>query len=226
VDLDNVRVPQPRQGLALVAEPGLLLRLRLLQHLQRDQTVQLDVPGLVNDPHPAAAQLGEDVVARHPRGRALGVPAVAAVDDRVRPSTVAHGRGQFKLQAQSGGVFGKPLRVLLQPGALAPALAQHKLRVDQFQGCLIFPAQILEPLKLRLREDALAGRPALLLIDAQDVHEFRRRYLAAGSQKVADVGWEPSPPPLGQPLGRGFGVYSVEIAHDETPAPLGLATLR
>jgi hypothetical protein len=129
---------------------------------------------------------------------------------------------QFELQPQPGGVFGKPLRVLLQPGALAAALAEHKLGVDQFQGGLFLPAQVLEPLKVRLRKDALAGRPALLLIDAQDIHEFRRRYPAAGSQKVADVGREPPPPPFGQPLGRGFGVRSVEIAHDEAPLPWAL----
>ena len=66
VDLDDVRVVQPGDGLGLGQEadgrlgPGVVAG---QDHLQGDEAVEPDLAGLVDDAHAAAAQLAEDLVA-------------------------------------------------------------------------------------------------------------------------------------------------------------------
>ena len=66
VDLDDVGVPEPGDGLGLDAEPGEVVGPRLLpaaDHLQGDQAVQAGLAGLVDDPHAPFAELLQDLVA-------------------------------------------------------------------------------------------------------------------------------------------------------------------
>jgi hypothetical protein len=77
VDLDDVRVPQLGDHLTLGQQPGPDLGLGAgvragEDHLERDGRVQLGLPGLVHDPHAAAAEFAEDLVARDPRRGRLG----------------------------------------------------------------------------------------------------------------------------------------------------------
>ena len=66
VDLDDVGVLQAGDGLGLGPEaagglgPGVLAG---QDHLEGDEAVEPDLPGLVDDAHAAAAQLAEDLVA-------------------------------------------------------------------------------------------------------------------------------------------------------------------
>src|SRR5262249_14654884 len=65
VDDHDVLMVEPGAGLSLPVEPGLQLvgHLRLARdHLERAQPVQDRVVGLVDDPHPAAADALEDAV--------------------------------------------------------------------------------------------------------------------------------------------------------------------
>ena len=67
VDLDDPRVLDPGDGAGLDVEPGDLVVRGVgpgQDHLQGDQAIEPDVPGLVDDAHAAAADLGEDLVAR------------------------------------------------------------------------------------------------------------------------------------------------------------------
>jgi hypothetical protein len=70
-DLDDVRVLEPGDGPGLGEEPGDGRRGRGVRagedHLERDHPVQPGLPGLVHDPHPAAAQLPEHLVPGHVR---------------------------------------------------------------------------------------------------------------------------------------------------------------
>jgi len=65
MDLDDVRVLQARDGFRLRPES---LHLTLTgkapaqDHLERDDPVQADLPGLVNDPHPAAGDFRQEFV--------------------------------------------------------------------------------------------------------------------------------------------------------------------
>ena len=64
IDLDDVGVAKAGDGLGLDHEPlvsGGAGVLAVTDHLQCDNAVQGTVPGLVNDTHPAAAQLGEQL---------------------------------------------------------------------------------------------------------------------------------------------------------------------
>ena len=64
VDLDDVGMAEPGDGLGLDQEPLAMLGVGVLavaDHLQRDDPVQRAVPGLVDDAHAAAAQLGQDL---------------------------------------------------------------------------------------------------------------------------------------------------------------------
>ncbi len=65
VDLHDVGVPHPRRRFRLDAEAGPLLRAgqgSVADQLQRDQPLQTHLPGLVDDPHAAPAELTEDFV--------------------------------------------------------------------------------------------------------------------------------------------------------------------
>ena len=70
VDLDDPRVLDLGDGAGLDVEPGdLVVRgVRPGQdHLQGDQAIEPDVPGLVDDAHAAPADFRDDLVARHDR---------------------------------------------------------------------------------------------------------------------------------------------------------------
>ena len=71
VDLHDVRVLQAGDGLGLGPEAGQLLGAGVVagqDHLQGDDAVERELPGLVDDAHAAAAQLAQDFVAGHKDG--------------------------------------------------------------------------------------------------------------------------------------------------------------
>ncbi len=66
-DLDQVRVLDPAQGVDLAVEPGLGLRVAgLEQALQRHLPAERRLPGAVDDPHAAAAQLAQELELAQP----------------------------------------------------------------------------------------------------------------------------------------------------------------
>ncbi len=68
VDLHDVGMLEPGDGLALPAEPRALGRPRVgsrQDHLQGDNPGQPDLPCLVNNTHPAAAEDAQDLITRH-----------------------------------------------------------------------------------------------------------------------------------------------------------------
>ena len=72
VNLDDSRVLNLGDRTGLDVEPRDLVTRGMRpgqDHLERDQPIQSNVPGLVDDAHPAAADLGDDHVSRHGRLR-------------------------------------------------------------------------------------------------------------------------------------------------------------
>ncbi len=75
VDRDDVRMVQVRGRLGLDAEPGYLLRVDgggEREDLQRDATAQRVLFGLVDDAHPAAAELADHAEIAEPGGVGCG----------------------------------------------------------------------------------------------------------------------------------------------------------
>ncbi len=110
VDLDDTRVLDPGDGARLDVEPGDLVVRGVgpgQDHLEGDEAIEPDVPGLVNDAHAAAADLGEDLVARD------GDP------DRPRPPDCGPGRPATDLG--HGVVVGRVVRRICD-GGLHPDL--------------------------------------------------------------------------------------------------------
>ncbi len=94
VNLDDTRVLDLGDGAGLDVEPSDLVARGVRpgqDHLQRDQAIQPDVPGLVNDAHAASADLRDDLVARH------GQPG--------RPRRPARGRSPADRRVGRGGGF-------------------------------------------------------------------------------------------------------------------------
>ena len=70
VDLDDPRVLDLGDGAGLDVESSDLVGRGVRtgkDHLERDQAIQPDVPGFVDDAHAASADLRDDLVARHGR---------------------------------------------------------------------------------------------------------------------------------------------------------------
>ena len=128
VDLDDVRVLQPGDGLGLAAEPLPTLGRQVRpgqDHLEGDGPVQFAVAGAVDHPHAAAADLLQNVVAVHawllaaPRPRLLG----EAVEKSLGFGGRLAGRGVRPGGQQEGAcrprtVGGQAVQRLLAGGAL------------------------------------------------------------------------------------------------------------
>jgi hypothetical protein len=72
--LDSVRMLQPCHGLGLGPEALASIAVGKVvaqQHLERHHAVKLGVPGTVDDPHAAPANLAEDLVVAHPQRTGL-----------------------------------------------------------------------------------------------------------------------------------------------------------
>jgi hypothetical protein len=108
VDLHDVGVLEPGDGLGLRQEAGAELGAVVLagqDDLQGAEAVEPDLAGQIDDAHPAAAQLGQDlaardireVVRRRTRGatRARPVPSGPQLDGpRIRPANELEPRGE------------------------------------------------------------------------------------------------------------------------------------
>ena len=81
VDLDNSRVLDLGDGACLDVESCDLVGRGVgtgKDHLERDQAIQPDMPGFVDDTHAAAADLGDDHVARHGRRGAASTAGLSS----------------------------------------------------------------------------------------------------------------------------------------------------
>ena len=126
VDLDDVGVLEAGDGLGLLVEPrqGDGAGVGAGQdHLERDQTIQVDLAGLVNDPHAAPAQLLEDLEAGDdwPPGRSPG-------SRRGRVRRFERAGRRRGIDRAGGGVAGQTLahpRLRGQPAAERLGLARR-----------------------------------------------------------------------------------------------------
>ena len=69
IDLQDVRMPEPGDRLGLDAEACQVIHPHLApadDHLEGDESIQAQLPGLVNDAHAPLAELPHDLVAGNP----------------------------------------------------------------------------------------------------------------------------------------------------------------
>jgi len=175
MDLHDVRVLQPGSDRGFLEEPCPLLvpHVRRSNHLQGDDPVQLDLPGLVDHPHAAAADFFKQLIrANPPRSIAAGV--------RESPQGIAErrtetGRGVACRPRRRRFVELVPTQCLVdlqQPSEAIPPpwepatylflvrlqpqfFQRGELGVDHFQGELVVRS------KLRMVREDLFGHPAL-----------------------------------------------------------------
>ena len=136
VDLDDVRVLQPRDRRRLDTEPPQRLGLGEAptdNHLQGDLAVEARLPGAVDNTHPSPTQLRLDLVTRHDRPRLRRRPISAPVSRaRHRRHEVAecgrlveiHRPVELVLKTQPVGELGKPCGVFPQGRGLSQVAAQ------------------------------------------------------------------------------------------------------
>ena len=162
VDVDDVRVVEVgrRAGLALEPLDGLLRPLFLVEeHLDRDLALELRVLRAVDDAHPAAAQLGDDVVAAEdPPLRGRGVVREGRGGLRGRGAADRHHR-RARLPAR---VLDDRAELLLGE----ELLLEEDVGQRSALGALVDRAETLVQLlgREQLRGDRLLGEH--LLIDA------------------------------------------------------------
>ena len=135
------------------------------------------LPGLVDDAHAAPAQLAHQLITVHDRPR------------RFR-------RGGFEPPAQRVRQTGEAQEVLFRRRRLAALAPQQELAVHQLErlGVVLLEMEIV--VEIGFRRDALAGQPALALIDAQYGGALGRRRLRQAGEELAHVGPSAAPPLL------------------------------
>ena len=124
VNLHDVRVLQPGDRLTLGAEAGQFLGPGVLpgqDHLERDQTFERNLPGLVDDSHAAAGDLLQqlviaDVTDGSQRAGAVAVPHAQGV--------LAGQGGNLPLARKEGAQLGRQVRVALEPDFLLRTLTR------------------------------------------------------------------------------------------------------
>ncbi len=211
IDLNDVRVLQACDGLGLDAKTGAAPRVGLRareHHLQGDDAVQVDLTGLVNDSHAAAAQRGEDLVARDlddrrrggGRARSRRRKGVLTGHFGQRcPIGLAAGRGRRRGTRKRRGLgFGgvqsrRRGRVLPKRGvtdeiivrgrrksglAAMPQLRDRQLLQDRGASRLGHGQPVVEGARV-------ASAQRLLETDAQCVYLFRRRDRRWGVQAIS-----------------------------------------
>ena len=183
VDLDDVGVLEPRDGLGLGAEAGRLGRPGVAarqDHLERDLAIEADVPRPVDHAHPAAAELLQDLVAGQDRAR-TGRDRVALPgrppDGRTRVGQVEQApRLQRPMHLEEGGEplgeGGEPPRVVFPVRRLTQLLAQEDLAVDELERPLGVAEQPGISLEEVLDRDPVARHPAPALLDPQLVDQL------------------------------------------------------
>ena len=120
------------------------------------------------------------------------------------PGLPCHGAVQSDLLLKHVGVLRETAAELLRVRPLAAALAQQKLAVDQIDRGLRVGPQSGVAAQVILGGDALAGLPALPLIDAQHHRQQAGGQRADRDQKGIHIGPLALVPQQPQPLGRIF----------------------
>jgi hypothetical protein len=86
-----------------------------------------------------------------------------------------HGLVECRLGSEEVSVFGEALPVLGDGRPLPAALAEEEFLVNQVEGGFGIEANLRVSLQVGFRGNALAGPPALALIDAQQRRHLWRR---------------------------------------------------
>ena len=148
VNLNDVRVLKPSDGLAFRARKRLDLGDSGVpsrqDHLERDEPVQADLSCAVDDTHPSAPELVENLVAgycgnRTGRGGAragLGGTRHFTLVGRLEQAAGFERPVDFEQQDQPVGKIREPPRVFVDRGEFTALFAEQHLTVDQFQGML------------------------------------------------------------------------------------------
>jgi hypothetical protein len=172
IDLHDVGVMQPGNGRSFSAEAVALARPSLgtgADHFEGHDSVQLDLPGLVDDAHAAVTDLLQNLVpsrCRRPRARSRGAVAGSAgglggallIDIRQGLSQI-HWRHR------------KPRRILGMVGAIAPLLPDAILLADQPERQRVGGSQLRKPRDIFFQARAGIGRlrpgqaPAIFQVD-------------------------------------------------------------
>ena len=138
IDRDDVRVTEPRDGLGLGAEPIAVLGIgvtALEHHLDRHETAELRVAGLVDDAHAAASQDREhlviaDTIRRRDFGLDRRIPVIGELEGR-------RDRGvHAELDHDRPGQIGEPTDELVGIGVLAALPPEDVFLVDEIQDRL------------------------------------------------------------------------------------------
>ncbi len=119
VDIDDVRVVELRQRARLAGKARDEIRRERIdwrQDFQRDESIELNLPRLVNDAHPAAPEQFEDLelrqLLRHLRGIADVDDVTGQPDTRSARRRTGRGHQQALWAEPVGGVSGKRLLAL------------------------------------------------------------------------------------------------------------------
>ncbi len=177
VDLNDVRMLKPRGRFGLGTEPRRDLRVIVdpgPDHFESDQPVQSMLTRAVHHPHRAAAEFLQQFVTRDARpeiGRGRRCPL------RVKPGGQV-GRGEcfverqlpLKARGQLGEATGEHRRI----GRFVERLLEQIFAVNEFEDGVIVGFQFGITRKVRLDRNAFAPSPALHLIGAEAVDQFRR----------------------------------------------------
>jgi hypothetical protein len=134
---------------------------------------------------------------------------------------------QIDLLPQDVGVLREAAEVVFLVWPFTPSIAQQELVEDQVEGGSRIPTDEGEALEIAFGQDAVAGLPALALIDAQDRGRRVRRKGARLGQESVHVRPLSLAPQLPQPFGRvaGSGVLrGVLTAHGSLSNPSSRAT--
>ncbi len=192
VDLHNVRMLHPRQGLGFALQPqfGVAIPGAGAQHLQGHRAPQTEVACLVNDAHAAAAQFAQDLVAGHvvgerlrqrrlPNGLCLGSGGI-----------IQQGAVQQELILDSLRQLRKAEGILGRSRSISHGFAHKDLIVDQIHPRIRIDGS-RERTQVGLDQHPLALLPAPLLVAGDHLHDLGRRQVRGASQPSTDVAVDP-----------------------------------
>ncbi len=186
IDLDDVGMLQPRDGLGLGVEAGDLGRAGMAarqDHLERDLAIEADVPCAVDHAHPAATELGQELVAGHDRTRTgrgrLAIPGrppvrraqVGQLQEPTRLERPMH----IEQGAQPLGKGGESPHIFFQLRCFTQLLAQQNFAVDELERPLGVSEQPRILVEEILDRNPVARQPAPARFGSQLADQFGQR---------------------------------------------------
>ena len=215
VDLDDVRVPQPRHGLDLDPEPRRGLRAGQRagdEHLHGHRALQLGLPGAIDDPHAAPAQDAQDLVAGDAgirrgavrRAESLSTASVARVPARVavgaRSSSISRWSSIWSFS--SSACSGKRRRNS-SSGGCSPCSSRSRYSAKiRSMADAAWSRTAGKGVEVVLGGHPLAQPAALGLVDPQGHDDLLGIADAGLFEEVLDAGLLPLPPEAPQPPAR------------------------